>query len=94
MIKVSVPIAILDGGLPCPWFMFKPLIDPVTPNDPVISALPVYGKTAPPPEAVIVTEPEPPLSIRILFPAIICVTPPFKAYEELKAYDELITLPL
>jgi len=46
---VVAPIEIFVGTFPPPVLISKLLIEPVTPKDPVIKALPVNGKAAPPP---------------------------------------------
>lgn len=65
------------------------LMDPVTIKLPDIIALPVYGNAVPvPPVEFIVTAPTPLTGdIEILVPGIICVTPPFNAYEAVVAND-------
>jgi len=40
---VDAPIEMFEGTFPPPKLTNKPLIEPVTPNDPVIKAEPVYG---------------------------------------------------
>jgi hypothetical protein len=62
------------------------VVVPITFNEPVILADPVYGKAEPPPLELIVTTPKPFVGDIVTFvPATIEVTPPFKAYDELKA---------
>ena len=52
---VVEPIEIFVETFPPPVLISKLLIEPVTPNDPVIKADPVYGNVAPPPPLPVLT---------------------------------------